>query len=515
LFDNDIPIETKSIFCLPAFQKETVRFTWRGTAGFHRISVKVNPDKAIAESDYTNNEAYKDINVARKTDFTPPEISSVQVSNITPNRATITWDTDELSSSLVKYGESPGNYTVSKSDSSYVLTHGITLTGLKENTTYYYVVNSTDKSVNSAESGEYTFTTFPTDVTPPAGVSGLNETDRGTTWIRWKWIYPFEPDFSHTMVHINGTFEANVSAPEHSFNATGLKPNTTYEIGTRTVDVSENINTTWINDTAATLEDREPPASITNLQNTTGPTWITWTWDNPTDADFNYTMVYVNGTWQTNTAYPFYNATELVSNAYYEIGTHTVDTVGNVNETWVNQTTKIHAVADLIICGIWVNGAENCTICYNVTNVGKGTAPRGHNTSLFVDGEEVAHDPVPVSLAHNESYIGCFNYNWTYTPPNENITVCADYNNTIDESNEFNNCQTTTWLCGDLNGDGAVDMSDVIDLLYYTGYPGKYTICNEWAADVNCDEQIDRSDVRKLLYYVGYPGQYELNCCCT
>jgi hypothetical protein len=69
-------------------------------------------------------------------------------------------------------------------------------------------------------------------------------------------------------------------------------------------------------------------------------------------------------------------------------------------------------------------------------------------------------------------------------------------------------------ICGDVNGNEVVDMSDVIDLLYYVGYPGQYTICNEWAADVNCDETMDMSDVRDLLYYVGYPGQYELNRCC-
>jgi len=69
-------------------------------------------------------------------------------------------------------------------------------------------------------------------------------------------------------------------------------------------------------------------------------------------------------------------------------------------------------------------------------------------------------------------------------------------------------------LCGDVNCDRAVDMSDVIDLLYYVGYPGQYTICNHWAADVNCDKRIDMSDVIDLLYYVGYPGQYELKCCC-
>ncbi len=59
------------------------------------------------------------------------------------------------------------------------------------------------------------------------------------------------------------------------------------------------------------------------------------------------------------------------------------------------------------------------------------------------------------------------------------------------------------WRCG-----------DVIDLLYYVGYPGQYTICNQWSADVNCDIAIDMSDVIDLLYHVGYPELYELKCCC-
>jgi len=127
----------------------------------------------------------------------------------------------------------------------------------------------------------------------------------------------------------------------------------------------------------------------------------------------------------------------------------------------------------------------------------------------------VAHDPVHKVLAPGDSYIGCFkDYNWTYTPPGDNITVCADNDNIVAESNETNNCFTNMWKCGDVNCDKAVDMSDVIDLLYYVGYPSQYRICNEWAADVNCDKSIDMSDVIDLLYYVGYPGQYELKCCC-
>ena len=100
-----------------------------------------------------------------------------------------------------------------------------------------------------------------------------------------------------------------------------------------------------------------------------------------------------------------------------------------------------------------------------------------------------------------------------YIPLEDNITVCADDNNTIKESDETNNCMMSTRMCGDVNCDEAIDMSDVIDLLYYVGYPGKYVVCSEWAADANGDGAIDMSDVRVLLYYIGFPGQYELNCC--
>jgi subtilisin len=56
-------------------------------------------------------------------------------------------------------------------------------------------------------------------------------------------------------------------------------------------------------------ENATPPASITNLANTTGNFWINWTWTNPPDADFNHTMVYINGTLEENVSTPqnYYN----------------------------------------------------------------------------------------------------------------------------------------------------------------------------------------------------------------
>lgn len=84
-------------------------------------------------------------------------------------------------------------------------------------------------------------------------------------------------------------------------------------------------------------------ASITNLQNVTGQTWINWSWTNPDDADFNYTMIYLDGVFTINTSDPFYNATGLNANTTYEIGTNTVDKTGIINTSWVNQTTKTEA----------------------------------------------------------------------------------------------------------------------------------------------------------------------------
>ena len=94
-------------------------------------------------------------------DTSPPVITNIIADDITKDSATITWDTDEISDSLVKYSISPGDYTQTVYDPENSLHHSIDLAGLALDTTYYYVVNSTDASSNSAESIEYQFTTFP------------------------------------------------------------------------------------------------------------------------------------------------------------------------------------------------------------------------------------------------------------------------------------------------------------------------------------------------------------------
>lgn len=75
-------------------------------------------------------------------------------------------------------------------------------------------------------------------------VTNLQYTN-GTDWINWTWSNPSDPNFNHTEIYLNGIFQTNTSA--EYFNATGLDPETSYTIGTRTADINGNVNETWVN----------------------------------------------------------------------------------------------------------------------------------------------------------------------------------------------------------------------------------------------------------------------------
>ncbi len=90
-------------------------------------------------------------------DTIPPVITDISVINLVNNSAKITWITDEFADSVLKYGMNSTAYTELSIDVLFVNDHEITLTKLSPDTIYYFVVNSTDQSDNSAESSEYTF----------------------------------------------------------------------------------------------------------------------------------------------------------------------------------------------------------------------------------------------------------------------------------------------------------------------------------------------------------------------
>jgi len=95
--------------------------------------------------------------------------------------------------------------------------------------------------------------------------------------------------------------------------------------------------------------DTTPPASVKDLKSSAvGGTWINWTWTDPADADFSHVIVHLNGIHKNNVSkgLRFYNVTSLEPYTSYEISTQTVDTAGNVNETWVNCTAETNGEGD-------------------------------------------------------------------------------------------------------------------------------------------------------------------------
>jgi len=91
---------------------------------------------------------------APPSDTTPPMISDVKVTNITETSATITWKTDENSTSRVEYDSSTAE------NKTLVKLHRIVLADLEPETAYLFKVASRDGAGNEAVSEEYSFTTL-------------------------------------------------------------------------------------------------------------------------------------------------------------------------------------------------------------------------------------------------------------------------------------------------------------------------------------------------------------------
>jgi hypothetical protein len=246
------------------------------------------------------------------------------------------------------------------------------------------------------------------------------------------------------MVYLNDTLQGNIS-PNY-YNVTGLVPKTEYTISTRTVDINGNINSTWVNDTTITL-DLTPPASIANLQNTSENDWINWTWNNPSDPDFNGTMVYIDGVWEINVSKPlnYYNST-YTAHATKTISTHTVDTSGNINETWVNQTTTIPNNNPVLetIGDKSVDEGQTLTIDANATDLDSDILTYSCNrTDLFADFNSFAGKGnwTPLSGDAGTYYVDFGVYDGYGGVDNETVKITV---NDVTPPDSITNLQSTT-----------------------------------------------------------------------
>ena len=121
------------------------------------VTIKVCADEGdIIDEIYETNNCR---NETWKCDETPPKITYGPIAQINNNTATIYWETDENSSSIVKYGEKAGIYNYEVINETMTKYHTIFLNNLSYQTTYNCIVESSDESNNTVRSGEFYFTT--------------------------------------------------------------------------------------------------------------------------------------------------------------------------------------------------------------------------------------------------------------------------------------------------------------------------------------------------------------------
>jgi len=165
----------------------------------------------------------------RERDTTPPVISNVSVSDVYTCQAKISWQTDELSNSIVEYSTSSDfSGYLAKTDSQMGKSHSVVLTGLLPNTTYYFRVKSRDVENNEAQKSGFSFTTLDGPVISNVVVSQVFN-ERAT--IEWQTdvlasstvIYSLNPDFSSYFGETDNNQVLN-----HTITLTGLTPGAVY-----------------------------------------------------------------------------------------------------------------------------------------------------------------------------------------------------------------------------------------------------------------------------------------------
>ncbi|HVQ90242.1 MAG TPA: LamG-like jellyroll fold domain-containing protein [Mycobacteriales bacterium] len=100
-------------------------------------------------------------------DTTPPVITAVGTSGLSPAGATVTWSTDEAADSQVEYGSTASYGSSTPLAVTPVTAHQVVLSGLTAATGYHYRVRSADAAGNVTLSADGTFSTPAPDSTPP------------------------------------------------------------------------------------------------------------------------------------------------------------------------------------------------------------------------------------------------------------------------------------------------------------------------------------------------------------
>ncbi len=190
-------------------------------------------------------------------------ISNVLVGNITNTSATITWTTDQASSSQVHYGLTTAYTSSSTLDPTLVTAHSVTLTNLSPGTPYDFDVMSSNSLAVSSTSTNYTFATTGSSPGPVITLVASSSVTSGTAVITWTTdqASSSQVNYGTTTAYGQSSTPNPALVTSHSVMLTGLTPNTTYNFDVVSAN-SSNVASTSGNYTFTTASSSAPPPVI-------------------------------------------------------------------------------------------------------------------------------------------------------------------------------------------------------------------------------------------------------------
>lgn len=246
------------------FATITFKVLAAGTASVtidHTLGNTTDSNVAAEEGDILSSVTNASFTLIQPVDSTAPTFSSVSSSGVTTSGATITWTTNEASTSQVEYGTTTNYGSSTTLDSTKVTSHSVSLSSLSESTVYHYRVKSQDAAGNLATSGDYTFTTTtPPDTTAPT-ISGVTVSakDQSAAIIVWTTNESSTSQVEYgttTNYGSNTTLDSN-KVTSHQVSMGGLNASTAYHYRVKSQDAAGNLATS--SDYTFTTDSPPPP----------------------------------------------------------------------------------------------------------------------------------------------------------------------------------------------------------------------------------------------------------------
>lgn len=214
--------------------------------------------------------------------------------------------------------------------------------GLNPDTSYRIGITTADQFGNVNANRVYNTASTSGTSGEPLSIEDLHNTSYLPGYTTWAWTNPPGADYNYIHLFVNNQFYRRIQGSCDGYtipiqNRAGLE-NT---LSTRTEKFG-TLNQTWVNNTSrlAPPYDTVPPASVTNLHNTTYlPDQIAWSWTIPADPDFDYVLYRLDN----GDPYTVRYATGIAGvlpDTEHTISTRTVDTSGNMALVWVNNTSR-------------------------------------------------------------------------------------------------------------------------------------------------------------------------------